>query len=496
MTRSPIVAERRRSGAEPVPVRVECFEHAARSQPRPPGNTTWSLASQRRRSTDECSDRSFSARRYLSIGWPVALWSLGMPVLWLLGLYPFVWVLPAVAFGPVILARPSRFRVPTGAVALSGFLVIVGLSGVHIEEAQGLMLFGYRWVIMASLWACLVWFANVPRQRLPTQVVQYWLGLIFVGCVGFGYLALVAGTFTAPSGLQLILPEGVATSGFIDSVSSLRLAEVTNYLGYTLARPSAPMAFANGWGSTMGLTLPFFFGAFVRSPLARRRRFGQVMLALSTVPTAFSFNRGLWMSIAVLFVYWAARRAMSGDWTGAKVAVGLAVVVALLLAFSPLGDLVFTKIETATDSNESRATLYVDAWGGALESPLIGWGAPTPQEGTSPIGTHGLVWWIMYNHGFVALALFVYWMVRTTWAALRTRRDVEVWSAVVLVIFLLQFGFYGLLPQLPIVGVAAGLVQRDRWERAAGRRRAKEAPAAEPAPILARHPQSILAGAD
>ena len=221
-----------------------------------------------------------------------------------------------------------------------------------------------------------------------------------------------------------------------------------------------------------------------------------VMLALSTVPTAFSFNRGLWMSIAVLFVYWAARRAMSGDWTGAKVAVGLAVVVALLLAFSPLGDLVFTKIETATDSNESRATLYVDAWGGALESPLIGWGAPTPQEGTPPIGTHGLVWWIMYNHGFVALALFVYWMVRTTWAALRTRRDVEVWSAVVLVIFLLQFGFYGLLPQLPIVGVAAGLVQRDRWERAAGRRRAKEAPAAEPAPILARHPQSILAGAD
>jgi hypothetical protein len=368
---------------------------------------------------------------------------------------------------------------PTGAVALGGFIIMVGVSGVRVGDAQGLVLFGYRWTIMVSLWACLVWFANTPRTRLPTEVVQYWLGLIFVGLVGFGYLSLVAGTFAAPSVLQLLLPSGIAETGFIDSVSSLRLAEVTNYLGYTLARPSAPMAFANGWGSTMGLTLPFFFGAFVRSPFPRRRRFGQVVLALATVPAAFSFNRGLWMSIAVLFVYWAVRRAASGDWTGLKVATALGVVVALLLAFSPLGELVFTKLETAADSNESRGTLYVDAWGGALESPLIGWGAPTPQEGTPPIGTHGLVWWIMYNHGFVALVLFAYWMVRTAWLALRTRRDVEVWSAVVVVIFVMQFGFYGLLPQLPIVGVAAGLVQRDRWERIEGRRRARAALAAE-----------------
>lgn len=446
-------------------------------------------ASQRRRSTDEFSVWSQRARRYLAVGWPVAIWSLGMPVLWVLGLYPYVWVLPALTFGLVILARPSNYRMPTGAVALGGFIILVGVSGINIGDAQGLVLFGYRWTIMVSLWTCLVWFANMPRQRLPTEVVQYWLGLIFVGCVAFGYLALVAGTFVAPSALQLVLPAGIAQTGFIDSVSSLRLAEVTNYLGYTLARPSAPMAFANGWGSTMGLTLPFFFGAFVRSPIVRRRRFGQVVLAMSAVPAAFSFNRGLWMSIAILFVYWAVRRAMSGDWTGVKVAGVLAVVVALLLAFSPLGDLVFTKIDTASDSNESRSTLYVDAWGGALESPLIGWGAPTPQEGTPPVGTHGLLWWIMYNHGFVALVLFLSWMLRTTWAALRTRRDVEVWSAVVLVIFVAQFGFYGLLPQLPIVGVAAGLVQRDRWERIAGRRRARADLAAERNRPVARRPQ-------
>ena len=249
-------------------------------------------------------------------GRPVAIWSLGMPVMWLLGLYPYVWVLPAITFGLVILARPSRFRMPTGAVALGGFIVIVGVSGINVGDAQGLILFGYRWAIMVSLWTCLVWIANQPRSRLPTEVVQYWMGLIFVGCVAFGYLALVAGTFVGPSVLQLLLPDGIANSDFVDSVSSLRLAEVTNYLGYTLARPSAPMAFANGWGSTMGLTLPFFFGAFVRSPLPRRRRFGQVVLALSAVPAAFSFNRGLWMSIAVLFVYWAVRRAVGGDWTG------------------------------------------------------------------------------------------------------------------------------------------------------------------------------------
>ena len=114
------------------------------------------------------------------------------------------------------------------------------------------------------------------------------------------------------------------------------------------------------------------------------------------------------------------------------------------------------------------------------------------------IGAAYLLWlgWKMLRARPSALGAAAGIAPLSTWAALRTRRDVEVWSAVVLVIFLLQFGFYGLLPQLPIVGVAAGLVQRDRWERAAGRRRAKEAPAAEPAPILARHPQSILAGAD
>lgn len=458
--------------------------------PEPPLTRSKSFQrSRRRRSTDDFSLRSRRAREYLSIGWPVAVWSLGMPVLWLLGLYAYVWVLPAATFGLVIVAQPSRFRMPAGAVALGGFLVAAGVSGIRVGNAQGLVLFGYRWGVMVSLWACLVWFANQPRSRLPSAVVHYWMGLIFVGCVAFGYLTLVAGTFAGPSALQLVLPDGIANVGFIDSVSSLRVAEVTNYLGYTLARPSAPMAYANGWGSTMGLTLPFFFGTFVRSPLPRRRRFGQMVLALATVPAVLSFNRGLWMSVAVLFIYWAVRRAVGGDWTGVKVASVLTVIVALLLTFSPLGTLVFTKIETATDSNESREALYVDAWGGALEAPLIGWGTPTPQENAPPVGTHGLVWWIMYNHGFVALGLFVYWMARSTMSALRTRRDTEVWSAAVIMIFLVQFGFYGLLPQLPIVGVAAGLVQRDRWEREAGRRSERAALVAERARPTASRPQ-------
>jgi hypothetical protein len=436
----------------------------------------------RRRSADartqrgRFADRSAplqGARRYLAFGWPVSIWAYGLPVLWVLGLYPYVWILPVVSFGLVIVARPSRFRMPTGAVALAGFLVMVGASGIHLKNVEGLVLFGYRWAIMASMWCCLVWFANVPRQRLPTEVVHRWMGLLFVGLIAFGYLVLVAGTFEAPSVLQLVLPAGIGRAGFIDSVSSLRLAEVTNYLGYTLARPSAPMAYANGWGSTVGLTLPFFFSAFVRSSVPRRRRFGHVMLALASVPMVLSFNRGLWMSIVLMLVYWAVRRAVSGDWTGLKVAATVTVVAAVTLVVTPLGALALTKIETATASNESRGALYEDAWGGALESPLTGWGAPTPRENTPPVGTHGLVWWIMYNHGFIALALFLVWMVRTANIALRTRREVEVWSAVVFLIFVLQFGFYGLLPQLPIVGVAAGLVQRDRWERLDGERRTR-----------------------
>ena len=82
---------------------------------------------------------------------------------------------------------------------------MVGASGIHLKNVEGLVLFGYRWAIMASMWCCLVWFANVPRQRLPTEVVHRWMGLLFVGLIAFGYLVLVAGTFEAPSVLQLCL---------------------------------------------------------------------------------------------------------------------------------------------------------------------------------------------------------------------------------------------------------------------------------------------------
>ena len=179
-----------------------------------------------------------------------------------------------------------------------------------------------------------------------------------------------------------------------------------------------------------------------------------------------SFNRGLWMSVALMLVYWAVRRSVGGDWTAMLVASAAIVVAAVVLVVSPLGELAVTKIETASASNDSRAALYEEAWAGALRSPMTGWGAPTPQVGVPPVGTHGLVWWIMYNHGFVSLALFLVWMARTAGLALRARREVEIWSAAALLVFVLQLGFYGLLPQLPIVGVAAGLVQRDRWERA------------------------------
>ena len=61
----------------------------------------------RRRSADartqrgRFADRSAplqGARRYLAVGWPVSIWAYGLPVLWVLGLYPYVWILPVVSF--------------------------------------------------------------------------------------------------------------------------------------------------------------------------------------------------------------------------------------------------------------------------------------------------------------------------------------------------------------------------------------------------------------
>jgi hypothetical protein len=101
-----------------------------------------------------------------------------------------------------------------------------------------------------------------------------------------------------------------------------------------------------------------------------------------------------------------------------------------------------------------------------MKSPLIGFGTPKSRDDGPPIGSHGLIWWLMYCHGFIALGLFMAWMARIVWAGRTIRKEPDLWAYISLLVFVLQFPVYGLLPQLPLAAVSAGLVHRSRYPEA------------------------------
>jgi hypothetical protein len=258
----------------------------------------------------------------------------------------------------------------------------------------------------------------------------------------------------------------VGRVGFVDELTRWRFAEALGFLGFALPRPSAPFNATNGWGAAMGILTPFFLRSWILQPDRRRRRRGILIGLAAVYPVLVSVNRGLWVSLGVGLVYFAVRRALRGQLSSVLVLVGTVLAVAALLVATPAGKLVADKLDKSDRSNESRENLYELAYQGAKESPLIGNGAPKRAEGAPPgmppVGTHGLLWYLMYVHGFVGLGLFLAWLGAEVWRSGQVATAEGWWTHLALVIGLVQVPFYGLLPQIVLFGIAAGLSHRQR----------------------------------
>ena len=275
------------------------------------------------------------------------------------------------------------------------------------------------------------------------------------------YLALLFKDFSAPSPLQRILPSALLNNEFVNELTDVRFAEVQNFGGIPIPRPSAPMLYANGWGSTLGLLTPFFILHFLRSPLRLRRRTGIILLVAAVVPVVVSLNRGLWLSLGVIAVYVAVRHAMRRDARMLRNVTIATIVIAVLVLATPLNTLIGEKFEGAEQSNESRTSVYEAAFEYTLESPYFGYGAPLTQEDAPPVGTHGLIWYLMFSHGFPALVTLVSWLLVVTMRSARAPTQTALWAHVCLVIGLVQLPIYGLLPQVVLLGAAAGIAWRE-----------------------------------
>ena len=198
--------------------------------------------------------------------------------------------------------------------------------------------------------------------------------------------------------------------------------------------------------------------------VAPRRRAVGVLLGLAALPPMIaSLNRGLWLTLGAALVYGAVRQAARRDVRPLVALVGLVAVVAVLLGGTGLGGSVAARLSDVANSNDSRAEVYREAWAGALESPVVGHGAPheVPGSPLPPVGTHGLLWNLLYSFGFVAAGLFLLWLVLEVLASAPSRAPGAIWLHLTLLVGLLQVPIYGLLPQVVLLGTVAGLARRE-----------------------------------
>lgn len=396
--------------------------------------------------------------------WPIWAMTAGMPLAYLAGVQGFVWCLPAVVLGARILSD-RNVRFPRSTIPLIAFLGWILLSMAMLGSATGYLLFAYRWLLFAGALTSLVWLVNVSEEKVPSMRIIDWLAALWICMVVFGYLGILMPDFVQKSPFQIALGP-LGRIGFIDEISRWRFAETQSALtGSPLPRPAAPFNATNGWGAAIGILTPFFIRSWIVQPEVRRRRIGYVLGLAGVVPILVSVNRGLWISLGVALVYYAARKALRGKLGPFFVLIGTLIAVTLMLVVTPAGKLVQDKIDNAGKSNESRSNLYTEAYHGALQSPLIGNGAPQRAEGADPklppVGTHGMLWYLMFVHGFVGMVLFLTWLGGEVLRSGRVRTADGWWTHLALVIGLVQVPFYGLLPQVVLFGIAAGLSHRE-----------------------------------
>jgi hypothetical protein len=396
--------------------------------------------------------------------WPLWACTAGMPFAYVLGLHGLVWSVPGLVLGARLLSnRNTRF--PRTSILLVVFLGWTLLSATMLTSGSGYLLFAYRWTLFAGALATLVWLVNEPEERVSSDQVVDWLAALWIILVAFGFLGIMFPHFSMLSPFQRVTGS-IGRKGFVDEISNLRLAETQGFLGFALPRPAAPFGGTNGWGAAMGILTPFFIRSWVVEAQGRRRRWGIAIGLIAAYPILISVNRGLWVSLTVGLLYYVCRKALRGKLTPVLVLFGVMLTVSVALVVTPAGNLVQERLNSAGTerSNESRADLYHLAYQGAKESPLIGNG--TPQRAIEapdlpPVGTHGLIWYLMYVHGFVGLGLFLGWLGVEVVHSGRVRRSKTWWTHLALIIGLVEVPFYGLLPQVVLFGVAAGLAHRE-----------------------------------
>jgi hypothetical protein len=401
-------------------------------------------------------------RRSMS-GWPVFALFLGFPIWWLLGLAGFIWPVLAIPMLFWLLRRHSILA-PRGILIWIAFLAWVLGSATQLTGTERAMGYLWRLSLYGSATVLLLYVFNMPEERLPTRRLVKLMAAFWAIVVLGGFLGVLAPTLSITSPLERILPAGLQENALISAWVHPAAAQIHDFLGYEIARPSAPFPYTNDWGACYGLLVPFVLLAWSRWSSSRGKILTLALMVASVVPVVLSLNRGLWISLSVGLVYAAFRLALAGRERALVVLICVVLVGGSLVFFTPLTDVFDARLRTG-HSNEGRATLYEEASRAALESPLFGFGAPIPSEwkpNVPLVGTQGLIWTVLVSHGFIAVGLLIAWFVQAFWRTRRAASDVPFWCHVMLLMALIQLVVYDMLPtQLHIMMLGIAIAMRE-----------------------------------
>lgn len=433
-------------------------------------------------------------RRLLGPGWPLAALIVLFPVWWAFGLMELIFPVLAVPMARELMRR-RPIKLPPGFLLWLLFLlwVVVGIFMLGLTPpgtlpgTAGGRLIGYsvKLIQYSSMTVILLYVGNLREEELSRLRTTRMLGIFFLVAVAGGWLGTLVPHFEFSSPLELILPGGMRSNLYVQSLVHPAAAQVQDVLGYDAPRPKAPFDYTNSWGNNVVVLGIWFVVGWAVYGGTLRRIFAGVAVCLAAVPLIYSLNRGVWMGAGLAVAYVALRMALRGRPAVLFGAIGVITLAVGVVLVSPLHQVIESRLENPR-SNDIRANLNSQAVRVALTSPIIGYGSTrttlgSPQSiavgrtsscqrcGNAAIGSTGQLWQSLISYGYVGTGLYFGFFVFALWHYRRDGTAIGIAASVVIVLTIFFSLFYNVLASpLAMTMISIGLLWRNEQARSAG----------------------------